>query len=69
MADYSYKKADPNLTVDAIEGATGVTIGGVLATPEAVVVVSTASPSALGAADESRIDQYMLDLGFVRIFP
>ena len=53
----------------AIEGATGVIIGGVLATPEAVVVVSTASPSALGAADESRIDQYMLDLGFVRIFP
>jgi hypothetical protein len=67
MADYSYKKADPNLSAAAIEAATGVVVGSSLATPEAVVVVSTVS--ALSGEDEGRIDQYMLDLGFVRVFP
>lgn len=67
MADYSYKKSNPSLSLVEIDAGTGVMFDGVLTTPEEVVVVSKTVP--LTAPEEAGLDQYMLDLGFVKIFP
>jgi hypothetical protein len=67
MADYSYKKADPALSLANIEAATGLVLSGVVVTPEIVAVLSSAT--SLSPADEAQLDVFMADIGFAKLFP
>lgn len=67
MADYSYQKSDPDLSAQSILDGTGITTQSILTTPGTVTVVTT--ETVLSPADEASLDEYMLDLGFEKVFP
>jgi hypothetical protein len=67
MADVTYLEEQKAFSPEAIEGATGIPVSAVLASPQQAQIITTPEP--LDEKQLSILDTYMKDLGYKRNTP